>query len=188
MVATLLPKRVPTLKIDHRSAQDFRATLAGDKPAFVCYGSEGDYRDHYIREYCQQEIYTSDQIRVHFSPNAFKHAFYEGSDKTRFAENRAKRIDWIRTTLASPDAHHYIGWDNQTCSERYDRRVELYKDFVVVLALKLDKQQLLKAEFLTCFPASSKTREKISGRSSSWRKDLAIDFLRERRKKKRRKR
>lgn len=43
-----------------------------------------EYKDYFIKKYCNQEIYTHDKLRVKFYPDQFEHAFYE-------SENRKKR-------------------------------------------------------------------------------------------------
>ena len=150
--------------------------MARGRLNFVSYGSEDEYREHYRREYRRKEIYTSDGIRVYFGPDQFDHAFYEGSYKSQFSKERAARIDWIGATLANPETCQFFGWDKNTGSEMFDRRVELYKGFVVVLRLKMDKRQHLKADFITCFPMSMKTHRKIKG-SLPWNKDCAVKAL-----------
>ncbi len=157
--------------------------MAQEAPPFVDYRCVCDYFDHYKREYCLKEILTSDGIRVHFRRDTFWHAFFEEGD-TRFSKERAKRIDWIRSALSSPIAQHLFGWDKDRGCDDRTRRVAVLGRFVVVLRLKLDKPQQLKAEFLTCFPAKRRTLEKIS-KSDAWNKNLAIEELRAKRKERR---
>ncbi len=154
--------------------------VARDEPVFVDYESEEDYRDHYWREYCEKEIYTLDGIRVHFQPSRFDHGFFENKD-SQFSKERAKRIGWIRPALTSTVASHFTGWDRDSGSENFTRRVAVLDRFVVVLNLKLDGHQTLKAEYWTCYPASQQTFEKIL-KSHPWDEDRARKELRWRQK------
>ena len=156
--------------------------MAEGRPSLVIYECPDRYRDHYLREYCSKQIYTSDGIRVHFAPRNFEHAFFEEDDAC-FSPDRAKRIDWIVPALVSPESKQFFGWKDG--SDRLDRRVALYEGFAVVLQLTMGKRGVLKAEFLTCFPADRDTRAKIAT-SSPWRKDLALSELEGRRKEGRR--
>ena len=51
--------------------------MARRVPELVIYDSVDEYFDHYEREYCQGEVYTADEIRVHFTKKTFDHAFSE---------------------------------------------------------------------------------------------------------------
>lgn len=157
--------------------------MAREAPPFVDYRCVCDYFDHYLRKYCQQKIVTPDGIRVHFRSDTFGHAFFEDRD-TRFSEQRAMRIDWIGYALTNPAAQHLFGWDKKRGCDDFTRRVAVISQFVVVLHLKLEKPQKLKAEFLTCFPAKKATLDKIS-KSAAWNKNRAIEELRAKRKERR---
>lgn len=157
--------------------------MAREAPPFVDYRCVCDYFGHYVREYCHKKIVTPDGIRVHFRSDTFGHAFFEDND-TRFSEERAMRIDWIGYALTNPATQHLFGWDKNRGCDDFTRRVAVIGQFVVVLLLKLDRPQQLKAEFLTCFPAKRRTLEKIL-KSAAWSKSLAIEELRSKRKERR---
>lgn len=127
-------------------------------PSLISYQSENDYRQHYLREYCRQQVFTADGIRVYFKPDRFNHAFYESNPgsgrKESFSEVRAERIDWIKETLANAKADLYLGWNKYTKAYENHRRVSVvYDDFVVVIELSLTSSGALKANFVTCYEA-----------------------------------
>ncbi len=148
-------------------------------PPLLYYKTEAEYRDHYRRVYCRGVIETHDRIRVFFQPQRFEHAFYEGRGKTRFSPVRAQRLDWIGATLAHPEAVLYQGWDNK--GHRYvpERRVSVaYEDFVVVVALSLGRNEVLKGKFITCYQADNSI-DKIR-RSPLWDRELCLRVLKDR--------
>ena len=127
-------------------------------PPLVHYGTVSEYRAHYERVYCRGRIFTYDGIRVFFLPGTFGHAFYESTNrdgkKDVFSTTRAERIDWIKGTLQHPNADIYAGWTKIT--GRYDatRRVAVvYEQFVVVIALRIKQEGILKANFVTGYQA-----------------------------------
>ncbi|MDH4909797.1 hypothetical protein [Xanthomonas euvesicatoria] len=129
-------------------------------PPLVRYGTSAEYRQHYERVYCRGNIRTPDEIRVYFDAKKFDHAFYEsvGRDgqKDTFSEVRAQRIDWIQATLTHPGATLFQGWDKTAGQVDVTRRVAvIYEDFVVVIALSLTRDSVLKANFITCYQADS---------------------------------
>jgi hypothetical protein len=86
--------------------------------------------------------------------------FYESSArdgrKDVFSIVRAQRIDWIKYTLAHPNADLYQGWIKS--ARRYDltRRVAVvYEQFVVVVSLWKQPDGFLKANFITCYQADN---------------------------------
>lgn len=131
----------------------------GLPPLLVC-ESIGDYHAHYLKEYCRKTVKTFDGIRIYFSPNNFEHAFYESSRrdgrKDVFSPERAQRMDWIKATLENPRARLYQGWDKKTGKYSAKRRVAVvYEDFVVILAMRLKKDESMVGRFLTCYQASN---------------------------------
>ncbi|MFO8084295.1 MAG: hypothetical protein R6U27_08260 [Desulfobacterales bacterium] len=129
-------------------------------PPLVHYTSVDEYREHYKRIYCQGSIQTFDGIRVHFSPERFRHVFFESTSrdgrKDAFSFVRAQRIDWIKATLGNLGAELFEGWDKQR--RRYDarRRVAvIYENFVVVIKMSVKKNGKLKANFVTCYQADN---------------------------------
>lgn len=129
-------------------------------PPLVNYDTPTEYKAHYLRNYCRMVIHTFDNIRVFFKPEKFDHAFYESSlrngSKNEFSTVRAQRIDWIRLTLESPVAETFIGWDQKKRLHDPKSRVAvLYEDFVVIVAIRLKRDQSLKADFVTCYQADN---------------------------------
>ncbi len=148
-------------------------------PPLVDYENESDYRDHYRRIYCRGQIVTHDGIRVHFSPQRFDHAFYEGRRKERFSIVRARRIDWVKATLEHHDAALYQGWSKRDRSYDPVRRVSVvYEEFVVIVSLSLDRVESLRGQFVTCYQAD-KSIGKIR-RSPCWTLEACIEALRKR--------
>ncbi|MBN2427892.1 MAG: hypothetical protein JXK94_06130 [Deltaproteobacteria bacterium] len=140
-------------------------------PPLVFYATVSEYRSHYLNAYCRAKIQTFDGIRVYFSPDRFGHAFYESTSrdgfKDAFSQERAQRMDWIRATLESPDAVLFQGWDKK--ARQYDgtRRVAVvYEDFVVVVQMRIDKRDRLKANFVTCYQADNSIHR--VGQSPNW--------------------
>lgn len=129
-------------------------------PPLVHYASVAEYRAHYERLYCRDSVHTFDGIRVYFAATKFDHAFYESSArdgrKDMFSAVRAARIDWIKATLAHPQATLFEGWDSVTRRHDSTRRVAVvYEDFVVVVAMGLKVSGELKANFVTCYQADN---------------------------------
>ena len=129
-------------------------------PPLVHYVTPQEYEAHYQRVYCQQNIFTSDGIRIYFKRNKFSHAFYESSrrdgNKDTFSPVRAERIDWIKATLTNPNATLFKGWNRKT--RQYDdvRRVAVaYEDFVVIASMYLSRQGELRGNFITCYQADN---------------------------------
>lgn len=139
-------------------------------PLLFC-ESEAEYQEEYERTYCRGAVFTFDGIRVYFSPDKFRHAFYECSKrdgvKDCFSPMRAQRMGWIGETLLCPEARLYMGWDK--VKRRYDaacRVCLVYEDFIVIVRLHLMKLGGLKGEFVTCYQADNSI-EKIV-RSPIW--------------------
>jgi len=146
-------------------------------PPLIDYPNESDYREHYKRIYCRGRIVTRDGIRIHFSPQRFEHAFYEGARKDRFSVVRARRIDWIKATLEHPDAALYQGWNKRDRCYEPDRRVSVvYEDFVVVVSLSFDRHESLRGQFVTCYQADNSIG-KIR-RSPLWSLEECLEVLR----------
>ncbi|MFC3101999.1 hypothetical protein [Altererythrobacter lauratis] len=129
-------------------------------PPLLQLPDEAAYRQHFIGTYCREAIETHDGIRVFFRQNQFDHAFYESTNrdgaKDAFSWVRAERMNWIDATLTDPAAVRYQGWVARTRSYDPARRVDLlYEDFVVVLALGLNRDGALRANFVTCFQADN---------------------------------
>lgn len=129
-------------------------------PPLVIYGSEQEYKEHFQREYCQSVVCTFDGIRIYFDSRGFEHAFCESSQrngiKDVFSSVRSQRIDWIKATLCNENADLYQGYNKKSKSYSADRRVQVvYEDFVVVIALSLTRQGVLKGKFITCYQADN---------------------------------
>lgn len=115
--------------------------------------SEDEMRRIWQEEYCQQEIYTFDQILVKFYPEMFDHCFYESAnrkakDKSILSLNRLEKLFWIKTTLMDSSAILKQGWDRQ--KKQYDdtRRVAVIKGNYIVI-IKIFKKG--EARFITAF-------------------------------------
>ena len=82
--------------------------------------TEDELRELWRQEYCRQEIYTHDGVRVKFYDSNFDHAFYESSDRRQstnkkkhkdiLSPRRLSRMLWIKDTLADPEAVMYEGY------------------------------------------------------------------------------
>lgn len=129
-------------------------------PPLLRLPDEAAYRQHFVDTYCRGAIETHDGIRVFFRQRQFNHAFYESTNrdgiKDAFSRMRAERMNWINATLTDPAAIRYQGWVAKTRSYDPARRVDLlYEDFVVVLALGLNRDGTLRANFITCYQADN---------------------------------
>lgn len=109
-------------------------------PRLVELQSERECRARFEKMYCRTPILTFDGISVRFRKRQFDHRFFESTThdgvKNRFSSERAKRIDWIRAVLESPDAELYQGWDNRKRRHDPNRRVAIVLgEYVVMIAL-----------------------------------------------------
>ena len=137
--------------------------------------TEEQLRELWRQEYCQQEIFTHDGIRVKFFDNNFDHAFYESSIRNQsqnkkkvkdvFSPVRASRMLWIKDVLADPNADMYVGYDNKKRKLDKSKRVSIIKDnYVVIIEVRDNK----KANFITAFVADNSI-DKIK-RNPKWLK------------------
>lgn len=143
-------------------------------PPLVNYATEDEYRAHYERVYCRGNIQTFDAVRVFFDAHTFGHSFYESTardgNKDAFSRERAERIDWIKPTLAHPDADLFQGWVKTTKKHDATRRVAVvYENFVVVLNMGLKMNGSLKAKFVTCYQADNSIGKIRTG--PAWTRD-----------------
>lgn len=118
------------------------------------------YRAHYEATLCRGGIVTHDGIPVLFRKTDFDHAFFESSDrrgsKDVFSLDRAERLDWIAPALAAQQAQRFQGWNSRYQRHEPARRVTVVIDnFVIVIGLRLDRQNALKAQFMTCYKADN---------------------------------
>jgi hypothetical protein len=132
-------------------------------------GKEPDeYRDLFIKTYCEEPIVTFDGISVKFYSSMFDHAFYESEnkkkkDKSLFSYNRAEKILWIKETLEDSSAILKVGWDKKTKSFDNSRRVAIVKkDYVVIIRIYREN----KARFVTAFEAYNSIENILS--SPDW--------------------
>lgn len=137
-------------------------------PAFICYTTPAEYKQHYERYYCREKIFTFDNIRVRFRSEQFAHAFYESSAKNgwkdSFSWERAKRINWIKATLENPKADSYQGRDKRNNSYDNNRRISVvYENFVVIIDItkKGAAKEPIMATFVTAYLADQYAMEKI---------------------------
>tara|TARA_R100000789_G_scaffold33901_1_gene37129 strand:+ start:1628 stop:2101 length:474 start_codon:yes stop_codon:yes gene_type:complete len=137
------------------------------RPDLVHYDSPVEYKEHYIREYCRNEVVTADGIRIYFKQNKFEHAFYESSNrdgrKDQFSEYRSQRIDWIKATLESSKARLKAGWNKKKrCAEHTSRVAVLLDDFVVIIRMSF-RGGKLRGEFVTAYVANNSMEKIESG-------------------------
>jgi hypothetical protein len=139
-----------------------------DYLSFLCCNTIQEYRRHFESVYCKGPVMTFDGIPVRFRKRDFDHAFFESmeSQDDTFSQQRATRMDWIRTALQDPNAERFIGWNKK--KKRYDslRRVTVVKEnYVVVIAL--DKRG--RANFITAYVADSPRTLMMIRRSPVWK-------------------
>jgi hypothetical protein len=150
-------------------------------PPLLQLPDEAAYRQHFVSAYCRGAIETHDGIRVFFRQHQFDHAFYESTNrdgaKDAFSWVRAERMNWIDATLTDQAAIRYQGWVAKTRTYDPARRVDLlYEDFVVVLALGLNRGGALRANFVTCYQANN-SMGKIRT-SPLWTREDCLNALR----------
>jgi len=115
--------------------------------------SEEELRKIWCEEYCEDDIYTFDNVLVKFYEDMFDHVFFESSnrrikDKTILSLNRLEKIHWIKDALQDPDAILKKGWDSDKKEFYKDRRAAIVKgNFVVIIRFT----GLLKAKLVTAF-------------------------------------
>lgn len=149
-------------------------------PPLVHYKTPREYREHYERVYCRGKIVTFDGIRVYFKPTKFGHAFYESTDRSGrkdvFCPVRSKRIDWIKATLEHPDAKLVKGWNKEDgCYEPARRVAVVFAEFVVVVEMSLTTEQIMKANFVTCYQADRSIDQIRS--APAWAKEECMELL-----------
>lgn len=149
-------------------------------PNLLILNSEEEYKKFYEDNYCKAPIVTHDNIRIFFPKDKFSHAFFEASNrdgnKNIFSEKRSQRMNWIKKTLENQDAKLFQGWDKNTSQYIPDRRVTfVYQNFVVVVALSLNKKGSLKGNFITCYQADNS----ISSikKSPEWTRERCLERL-----------
>ena len=115
--------------------------------------SEEDLLKIWREEYCEQDIFTFDNVLVEFYEDMFDHAFFEsadrvGKDKSVLSFNRLDKIHWIKETLNDKDAILKKWWDTKNKVYFNNRRVAVVKgNYVVIIRFT----GLLKAKFVTAF-------------------------------------
>lgn len=115
--------------------------------------SEEDLRKIWREEYCEQDIFTLDEVQVKFYEDMFDHAFFESvdrieKDKSVLSLNRLEKIYWIKETLQDKDAILKKGWDTKNKVYFEDRRIAIVKENYVVI---IRFTGLLKAKFITAY-------------------------------------
>lgn len=115
--------------------------------------SEEDLRKIWREEYCEQDIFTLDEVQVKFYEDMFDHAFFESvdrieKDKSVLSLNRLEKIHWIKETLQDKDAILKKGWDTKNKVYFEDRRIAIVKENYVVI---IRFTGLLKAKFITAY-------------------------------------
>lgn len=147
-------------------------------PPLLNLDDESAYRTHFQSNYCKTPLITHDGIPIYFPKHRFTHAFFESvqGHKDVFSQNRAQRMDWIRATLTSSTATLYQGWMNDIQQHSPSSRIAFeFEKFVVVVRLYLDKNNVLKGNFITCYHANNSI-DKIK-ESPLWDKELCLESL-----------
>ena len=129
-----------------------------------------EYQTAWHTQYCQQPIFTFDEIRVWFRKEDFNHAFYESvkAKNDTFSKRRAERMHWIKVALQDPKSERFAGWDK--VKKRYDhsRRVAIVmQDYIVVISLLQNKNS--EARFITAY---------VGDRTGKNGKPATIDLIR----------
>lgn len=123
-----------------------------------------EYKQHFIKKYCNRKIYTFSNIRVKFYEDQFEHCFYESRnrkrrDKSIFSVERAQRMDWIEEVLLNEKVEIFVGWDRDKKRYNNNRRVSIIspENYVVILNIIKEKE----AKFITAYVASKTNAKKI---------------------------
>lgn len=126
--------------------------------------TEKEYKEYFIKNYCEKEIYTYSGINVKFYEDQFEHCFFESKnfkkrDKSIFSKERAERIKWIKEVLENEEAELYVGWDRDKKVYNFNRRVSIIspENYVVIINIINEK----KAKFITAYVASQTNAKKI---------------------------
>ncbi len=132
-------------------------------PPLLMLNSTDEYREYFEANYCCQEIFTFDRIRVLFPRGAFNHAFYKSSSRREnkkdiFSDERAQRMPWIKVALGDTSAELYCGWDNKKKCVVKNRRVSIViRDYVVIIQMRDSN----KAFFISAFIADQRALNMI---------------------------
>ena len=131
---------------------------------------EQHFRKLWAEVYCEQQIYTFDNIEVKFYANMFDHCFYESADRKKkdksiLSYNRLEKILWIKDALEDPDAIIKQGWVNK--EKRYDskRRVTIVKGNYIVVILVYSVK---KARFITAYEVNDEKNLELIKNSPNW--------------------
>ena len=126
--------------------------------------TQEEYKEYFIKKYCEREIYILSDIKVKFYEDQFEHSFFESKDRKRrdksvFSVERAQRMDWIEEVLLDKEAEIYIGWDRDKKEYNNKRRVSIIspENYVVILNMIKPKE----AKFITAYVASKTNAKKI---------------------------
>lgn len=145
-------------------------------PALKNFANELECKQYFVDNYCNQEIYTHDGIRVKFHEDMFEHIFCIRKEKTwkskkdHFSIDRGERIDWIKYVLQDPTIIPRQGYDK--ARKRYDnsRRVAFLAPNNYVVIIKIDNKG--EGRFVTAYLVdSADVASKISG-SPVWIKGI----------------
>lgn len=140
--------------------------------------TEDQLRELWRQEYCRQEIYTHDGVRVKFYDTNFDHAFYESSVRKQSGHKqghkdvlspvRLSRMLWIKDALADPDAVMYDGYESKKKKHNPNKRVSVVKGNYVVV---IEQQKQGHATFITAYVADNSIEKiKQSPKWTSWEK------------------
>lgn len=126
---------------------------------------ELEYRKKFENLYCSGPLCTHDGIMVRFRREDFDHCCFETVNKKKtktFSMNRAQRLHWIKIAIESETAKRYKGYNSKKKKVDPYRLVLLLgrEHYAVILTLKPNR----KAVFITAYPTTTKTEEKIMNR------------------------
>lgn len=139
------------------------------------------YRLVYVENYVEEVNGSPKNLtdwqgnQVHFSRTTFEHAFSKSTDyrfnygghDLPFAPERARRILWIKETLAASkgtiERRQQIRKDSRGRPRKRRLLIVNEERYVVVLEIRTEPDKL---EFLTAFPADSAYLEKIRREST----------------------
>ena len=122
-------------------------------PALKIFADESECKQYFVDNYCNQEIFTHDGIRVKFHEDMFEHAFYIRSatkwkaQKDHFSIDRGERIDWIKYVLQDPTIVPKQGYDKARKCYDNSRRVAFLAPNNYVVIIMIDNKG--EARFVT---------------------------------------
>lgn len=150
-------------------------------------GGVDAYREHFHQNYCAAPVtlvHSDGPIQVFFDRASFDHAFFESTNrdgsKDEFSMSRAVRMPQIAEMLGGGWSALHAGWNKKVGTYDQTRCVAVVSDddFVVVIRLRLTKDNRLRGNFITCYLADNSI---VKIRSAPlWESSICRDRLRRR--------